>query len=503
MLHQLLHIRHLSHTPRRFKPKNELKSLGAKLQKGSVSAAPLPRPATPLETTRPQNSLVLDRVVHENYNELMDNYWKLVFMTKEDIDIQVALDQGRQFGSYPSEHFLDRKKIIRELPDEIDILKTPQEEIDRVYSDVRKLDRDRAMHDKCMKYHGIDHNDFILKLRMGNNLEAYNKAERRTETFKHPSGLERIFQHLYAYNVEGFDRSTFGMPLLSGKHVLDKNLEPWPKELIEDLRPFDTEVKIHKKDTNFMDEDVLMSDTIAPLQSEPLSVEEALSNKGKPILVKRAEDYRIIEPPPAAVEAVVEKEALLLRDNLYDDINRKMKSEGQAHLIIPHQKFRPSEYVVVNEFRAADSHILVYNTRYFSLLPVYGRALVTLKHVKALYKHLVRVLFINADLPIDLLNRLNYRLPLETQTFMRKLHGKIHTIIQHRIMPVVTRHKVGDFRSSDAVLHKANMAVAFLRLTWIRRPRFSLRERRYERNGRSRRTCRAFNIAIVDPPRHY
>ena len=53
-------------------------------------------------------------------SHVQEAYETVAYMSVDDLEIQRNLDQGKQF-SFPSEHYLDRKKIIRSLPDEVDL----------------------------------------------------------------------------------------------------------------------------------------------------------------------------------------------------------------------------------------------------------------------------------------------------------------------------------------------------------------------------------------------
>lgn len=214
--------------------KDQLRKLGSILQKGKVGdqADNETRKGTALKIdSRPEvppseaDELPLDLAVKENIDELEDSYETIAFMTKDDVLIQENLDDGGQFGSFPSQHFLDRKALLRSLPDEVDLLDTPWEEIERIYSTLNRLDEDKAVHAKYMKRFGIEENDLLTKLRLGKNLDDMCKAGRRGEKYDVPKGLERVFKRLYPYNVVGFDRSLLGVPLRNGKHSLKSDNE--------------------------------------------------------------------------------------------------------------------------------------------------------------------------------------------------------------------------------------------------------------------------------------
>lgn len=493
--------------------KKNLKKLGGLLHKGKVGEdnETASRPTTDLDldsdnkqSPQPPHELALDLAVKENIDDLEDAFEKVAFMTKDDVAIQENFDQGNQFGSFASEHFLDRKALLRSLPDEIDIIDTPWEEIDRVYKLLKKLDEDKSVHLRYVRKFGIDPNDLITRLRMGNNLEDMCKAGRRGERYEMPKGLERVFKRLYQYNVVGFDRSIVGVPMRSGKgdkRAKDDMETLFPVEMINDMRPFDTKVPVHKVDVNFLDDDQL-KESILPYDPKPIPPEDLLRDVGKPIFMDNIDNYRKVGHHLVKFLERVERETLSLKDLLYLEIARKIIPTGVDVLNSNAPKLRTSEYVIASKDHDAtpsSGPTTSYRFKNFDLIPIYGMVLATSKHQNNLYKHLFKVVLINLEEHIDVLTRIKYTLADESRAFMRKLYGKIHRIVSTKLMPMATEHRLRVPPKYHAVLHKHILSLNFLRICWIRKPFMGLRLERKNFSKNVRRKAQGLNVLILNP----
>lgn len=491
------------------KNKSDLKELGSFLHKGKVGDGNNPRRSTDLDldpqTQEPPQELPLDVAVQENIDALEDNFETVAFMTKDDVAIQESFDQGSQFGSFPSLHFLDRKALIRSLPDEIDTSAMLAAEVDRIYELLRMLDEDRAVHQKYVKKFGIDPNDLITRLRMGRNLDDMCKAGRRGERYEMPKGLERVFRKLYQYNVVGFDRSLVGVPLRGGRHgkMGSKDVPgAFPVEMIQDMRPFDTKVPVHKVDVNFLDDDQL-KESILPYDLKPLPPEDLLRDVGKPLFIDTIDNYRKVEHGSLEVPTRVEKETLSLKDLLYLEIARKMIPTGVDVINFNMPKMKTNEYLIASRDHDATPTLgptTSYRFKHFDLIPIYGMVLGTIKHYNNLYKHLFKVMLINLDEHVDVLTRIKYSLAEESEAFMRKLYGKIHRIISNKLMPLALKHRMKIPLRYDAVLHKRILSLNFLRIYWIRKPNMGLGAERKDFSKNVRRKSLAYNVMIINPP---
>lgn len=485
--------------------KKQLKALGSVLQQGKVGEERAP---TQLELEPQRGNQSLDAVVKENIDDLEDSFEKVAFMTKDDIAIQENLDGGRQFGSFSSDHFFDRRELIRSLPDEVDMTETPWDEIERVYQLLERLDRDAAVHAKYLKKFGIDDNDLVTKLRMGHNLRDMCSAGRRGEKYEISKGLERVFKKLYAYNVVGFDRSLVGVPLRGGKHSIkpakvgaeNEGTSKVPPELIRDMRPFDTKVLVRKVDVNFLDED-LLKESISPFDAKPLPAEELLREVGKPIFFSSIDNYRKVDHPSVEVLDKIEKEALQLKDALYLEMARKMVPGG-AEIGFNSPKMKSNEYVIAaknHDATTASGPTISYQFRQFDLVPIYGLVLATVKHYNGLYRHLFRMMMINVEDHVDVLTRIKYQLAHEADAFLRKLYGKIHRVVADRLMPVALQHRLRVPKQYHAILHKYNLEGNFLRICWVRKPGVGLRAERTNHARTVRRSAKRLNILILNP----
>lgn len=491
---------------RKDKNKDLLRKLGSILQKGKVGdGSEKGRTVTELDLDTPteplkSQELALDATVKNNIDELEDSYETLAFMTRDDVAIQENFDEGSQFGSFPSEHFLDRRALIRSLPDEIDILETPWEEIERIYLLLNKLDEDKAVHMKYMSRFGMDHKDLQAKLRLGSNLDDMCKAGRRGEKYEVPKGMERVFKRLYPYNVVGFDRSILGVPTRSGRHRIPDS-EGFPQELITDVRPFDTKVLVHKVDVNFLEDDQL-KESISPYDSKPMPPEDLLRDVGKPIFIDNIDNYRKVEHPSTPFLSKIEKETLLIKDSLYLEIARKMIPSGVDLVNFNAPKLRTNEFVVASKDHSAtpaSGPTTSYRFKYFDVIPVYGILLSTRKDWSTLYKHLFKVMLINLDEHIDVLTRIKYQLPEDAHDFLRKLYGKIHLVLRDVLMPMAVGCKLLVPPEYDAVVHKHILSNNFLRIYWMQYPRTGAGFGGRDYTSGVRRRSPKFSVLTLDP----
>lgn len=452
------------------KNKDQLKQLGNFLQKGKVAAADgkiVPVHAKPSAPDSAEMS-ALDECVDRKLDELDDSFATVAYMDKNDIKIQENFDEGRQFGAYPLLHFFNRKAVIRSLPDEIDLLETPWEEVQRVYAELQKLDDDQAVHSKYMKKYGIGHNDLIMRFRIGRNLYDLCKTGRRGEKYELPKALDRVFKNLYQYDVIGFDRSIVGVPLRAAKGAADA----FPPELIRDIKPFLTKVPVHKVDVNSMDDD-LKRECITPYDPKPLPAEEVLRDVGKPLFLDNIDDYQRFEHPLADLVSQLEKAVLQLRDQLYLEITQKTMHSGLGFVSFNSPRIKLSEYVLVlknHDSSTATGPMTSYRFKFFDLVPVHGLLLTSIKHHNCLYKHFFKVILINLDEHIDVLMRVKYKLPDEAQTFIRRLYGQINRVIKLKMLPMTHRHRMRVSLQFDSVLYKPMTHTNFLRIYWLRRP---------------------------------
>lgn len=474
----MISLRAFSTSLSRPRNKERLKRLGSILQKGKVT------PSDPLPPT-PTSTNALQDCVARHIDDINKSFDTVGYMSRDDITIQENLDGNAQFGTYPSQHFLNRKRVIRSLPDEIDLLETPGAEVDRIFNDISRLDADPALHAKQMKQYSIQYRDLITRYRIGRNLHDWCRAGRRGERFAPLRAMDRTFANLYEYNVVGFDRSILGVPLRP--HSMPSSPEtrcPFPKELISDIRPFETKVPVHKKDANKADPEQ-MRECVTPYDLRSLPEYAALREEGIPIMVDDVDDYQNLEHDLFHLVSQLEKAVLELRDQLDLEITQRRMLTGGSLVGFSARKVKTSEFVLVSKTRDYSfmrRRVGLYDYRHFDMLPVYGFLLSTYKHHNLLYKHLFKVLLINLDEHIDVLMRIKYQLPDDAQNFLRKLYGQINLVIKLKMLPQAHFHRMKMSQDFDAVVFKRIRSLNFLRIIWLKPP--GAAPKRNYKNGR-------------------
>lgn len=460
------------------KDDKELRRLGSILQQGKLGETIREKPEQP----RVPAHLPLDVIVEEFREELCDSFDKIAYMSKDDVEIQSNFAKGRQFGSEPSLHFFDRKAAIRSLPDEVDVLSTPWEEIQRIYLVIQKLDDDKTTQKRVLERMGIREPDLMTKLKMGRNVEELCKAGRRGEKFRPGGSWDRVFRRLYAFNEVGFDRTLLGAPLRGGKHESgdhDRMRKEFPQEFIHDVTPFDTRVQIRKADVAFVDED-LLRECIAPGEKKPPSPEAQLRAVGRPLYTENCEFFRPLEHRNSELLDLVEKEVLTVKDALYVEIARKMipsggpKDAASAAVGGDSPRVRSSNYVVVSKSHTATAFLgpaSYLRFKSFPLVPVCGMLLATRKHVSSLYRHLFKVFLVNVEQHVDVLMGVKYSNEADGKGFLRKLYARIHRCVVDKIMPKAIQAKIDPGRV-DVAIYKPFINSPFSRLYWVKSSRF-------------------------------
>lgn len=484
--------------------KDLLKKLGSILQRGKVGSESAGKgnhrklktrlEEKPKEMTQYQKeSLALELVVREHLPELEKSYQKLAFMTRDDIRIQENLALGAQFGAAPSGHYLDRAAIIQTLPNEVDLLNTPWDEIQRIYGALEQLDQDKSLASKVLKKYRIDERDLKTRLKVGKNVDGVCRSGRRKENYEVPRLFDRMFNHLHPFNIVGFDRSISGAPLLSGKHSIRRDSkqrirDEIPVELMQDIRPFNTKVSIMKRDANFMDED-LLKECISPHDPKPLAAKDALSGIGKPIFVDRVNNYQKLETPQLReLVDLIDREISTLRDSLSTEIAREMFPLNNV-IPISINELKTNHYVLTLKEHAATAYsgpALSYHYKLFHLIPVYGFFLHKRNQLNCLYRHLFKVMILNLEDHCRQLMKIKYKLPEESKMFMNRIKGKIHRALTEKIMSRILEERIRFSTMNDAIIWKPFLKTDFSRIYWIKPLQKSGSNRRGSAYGRKR-----------------
>lgn len=449
--------------------KIQLKNLGSILLKGKVGQQDSESKANKHVEVVPQPKnaqTYLQDFVDVHSEDLENSSFIIGYMSKDDIKLQECLDSGRQFGGSGSGLVLRRSTAIESLPEEIDVLKTPWEEIERVYGVLKELDNDQRIHFKYKKRLSIDTKS-LLAVRNKKLTDMCKFARRDQKRQLLP--VELAFESIFQYNVVGFDRSFGGVPLQTGKHAFtdSKKGPQFPIEFLEDSRPFDTKIPIHKKEVNFMEDDAL-EETLMPHDLKPNSPEEILRMEGKPIMVDNIDDYNTLPHLLKELEAKIEDEILKLQRLLSSEITRSTMSLFQTL-----KELKRNEFVLVSRSPLATKYTgptFKYALKFFDLAPFYGTLLLTRKHWKSLVKHLYKVIMLNISEQVDSLTRIKYKLPADRRAFLERTYSQVQHVIHKQLMPIFMQQRLDIPAHVNAVTYKQMEHTSFLRLYWLKKP---------------------------------
>lgn len=475
----------LSHSLRKEHNKIQLKKLGSILLQGKVGKGNNDhsiQKAAPASTKATQAHAILDDYADAHSAELEESTFNLGLMSKEDIRLQELFDDGRQFGCSGSGLVLRRNAALKALPDKVDLVDTPWEEIERVYSTVRDLDDDPSMHHKFKKRLNINTGSLVAA-RHSRMVEMCRSGRREQKLQNQP--LELAFDNLFSFNVIGFDRSFFGMPLQTGRHAFKKpsteltqaqrKQEPSTilREMLVDAQPFDTAIPVHKKDVNFMEDDAL-EETLMPYDVRPKSPELLFRLEGKPYIVSGIDNHNNLDHELTELKAKIKEEIFHLQRMLSSEISRCTISLflGLGKELKRNQFLLVSQYPFSSKFTGPT---FKYEFKYFDLFPLNAWLLRTRKHHRNLYKHLFKVVLLNLSEQLDTLTRLKYKLPTDRQEFLTKTSKQIDRLVRTRLKPLVVKERAKLRAGTNAVVHKQVLNSNFLRFHWVRKVKPSAR----------------------------
>ncbi|ODV69055.1 hypothetical protein HYPBUDRAFT_104478, partial [Hyphopichia burtonii NRRL Y-1933] len=416
---------------------------------------------------------------------LQQAYETIAYMTTDDLMIQQHLDEDSPFNSFESSHYLDRKQVIRNLPNEIDIFDTPIEKIEKIYENLSKLDNDKSVQLKYFKRYLKNYDDPIIQL-----LQQFNKINDKFKLLRRnevdnlalaPNAFlykENLCNN--PYNVLGFDRSITGIPLRTGKHKLTDHC--YPQEFIEDLQMFRKKLPLNKRDLNFIElEDNSVTFDPSKLQKKISknelnkflsSIYKELEFPKFAISINDISNYHNLESNSTYLINEIEYELLQFKKSLQKEIEIFMASNGKKILLLTPQDLK------VNQFRLGESEsrettlnnslmIINYNFKNFNLIPGFGMLLTSRRHYNYMYRHLFKIFLINLEDQIDTLYRVKYYNQSKMKHFMNSVKLKIKDIINKKLMKIVLDKKIPSMNSLDALLHKSNANTAFKRIWWV------------------------------------
>lgn len=387
-------------------------------------------------------------------DKVSEVYETIAYMSEEDIEMQKNFDQGRQFF-FPSEHYLDRKKILRSIPNEINLLDLSSVDVDRIYGDLAKLDSDKSVQMKYYKKYLLDYSDPLnIMIQEFNGIDAKFKALRRNEISSLPLSpgafyhKENLFKHVY--NVVGFDKSISGLPLYSGKGKTKEEL--YPREFIEDLEMFRKNITVHKRDLNFMVMEK-SSVNVDPryLHKKSLNKGEENLNKFLDVIYKNEvpdhtiqyediDNYNLLPISNHEIYDAFENEVATLRNFLQKDIKFEVSQSGSNLLLIPNNDIKSNIYRLCElmkpsaDTRSTPMIIIKYNLKDFNAFPNYTQLLNSRKRLRSLKRHLFKLFMINLESQLDTLIRIKYRKPEEMTGFIKNFKSVVNSTIENKIL---------------------------------------------------------------------
>lgn len=440
---------HSTHVRFKRKPKNEnLKSM-VKTMKGD---------SLPQTGKQPSQS------------PIQNSYDTVAFMTPEDLKIQLNMDQGRQFQAFPSEHYLDRKKLLRNLPDEIDVANTSLLEIKRIYDDLKKLDDDKAVHLKYYKRYLNNSSDPItLILQEFNGISKKFKLLRRGEIDHLNLGSNAYLykENLFGlqYNILGFDRSLSGFPLVH--HNQKSTEQSFPLEFIQDLQESKDFIKLHKKDLNFI-EDIGRSLAIDPssldkdfsdTSSQVKYVYDELDIPKSFIVVQSLGDYKVLKFKYLnKFNSILQTEINTLKSTLQKEIELviTLNNTAQNLLLFNQQFFKTNQFKLcaltvdpnIESHSPTKSKLFIvrYNTKDFNLIPYHILVDKSVRAKKQLFNHFFKLFRINLSDQIETLMRIKYM--NNGQLFINSLNTKLTKIINYKLIKLFKTINDANFSTS-------------------------------------------------------
>lgn len=443
------------------KSKQLLKSLGLNLQKGKINEEDTPV----LEEWNSSN---------EQKNIMNQYYDTISHMTTEDLQIQMNLDEGRQLFLHPSEHFLNRKELLRSLPDQIDIF-DQNIDINEIYGKLSQLDNDQTVHMKYFKrYLPNYHDPTVLLIQQFNGIDKKFKLLRRKEidNLSLSPGSYLYHENLFnlPYNVVGFDRSITGLPLRKNQEKL------YPQEFVEDLQMFRTKIPIHKRDLDFIEYDE-NSKNIDPasLDDNNNSLNSFINNLNlsipeQSILIDSVANYQTIDLNRNIVFKL-EKEILSLKKSLQSEIEFLMHKNGtfRSVLLFSNSDLKFNNWNLYEELKETPHEnffVINYKFKEFNPLPNYSLILNLPRQKSLLKKHLTKLFIMNIQDQMDLLIKLKYYRQRDGEKFIKKTLNSISNIITVKFMNLF-KPLVLD-KDYDALIYAPYKNSLFKRIYWLK-----------------------------------
>ncbi|KAI5963422.1 hypothetical protein CANMA_003601 [Candida margitis] len=456
----------------------------------------------------------------------IDEFESYSVMNKQQFLFQMGLDGDKPFMSFHNPHFIDSKQILRNLPDQIDVL-NPEDmkRIDEIYHQLQQLDANPAMHEKFLKRYFYDHDNDLMKL--GQYMRGINskfKMLRRNESdkFNPESAVHEYINDKmkHPYNVVGFDRSFIGMPLRKLEREKEGVL---PREFVQDLPAFDSKINLKKFDLNFMEKDGSINvdptfvtplkelydyenknysggGVYSPAKSAQRATHAYLTSKlGLPrfnIQIANTEDYNRLKLNNHQITNRIEQEIRVMKKSLLEEIKTTVENSN-AHLM---SSDTHNDYIKSNQYILCaikeELQGTVYIWKSFSILPAYFMLPLNKRRERHLVNHLFKLFLINVEEKIDILFKIKYDRARDTQKFMKNVIKNIGHTIKFRLWRYfkTTKNSLNassaaatisssiqlpllktNFKNKQAVIYSPFKNSPFKRIYWIRKPQGSHR----------------------------
>lgn len=518
----------LHHIPRRcfhptyitYKDEKILKNLADLFQKGDI------RPVDEQKKDKSNNNNKEEDDEDSSHSSTLptnqiDEFESYSVMNRQQFLFQMGLDGDKPFMSFHNPHFVDSKQILRNLPDQIDVLDPKDmKRVEDIYGQLQQLDSNPAMHEKFLKRYFYDYDNDLMKL--GQYIRGINskfKMLRRNESEKfNPESVIHEYVNdkmKHPYNVVGFDRSFMGMPL-------HKNMEKTavlPREFIQDLPAFDSKITLKKFDLNFMEKDGSINvdpSFVTPLKelfdyenknysgggiySSPAKLAQRAthayltSKLGLPrynIQVENTEDYNRLKLNNHQITNRIEQEIRVMKKSLLEEIRTTVESSN-AHLM---SSDTHNDYIKSNQYILCaikeELQGTVYIWKSFSILPVYFMLPLNKRRERHLANHLFKLFLINLEEKIDILFKIKYDRARDTQKFMKNVVKNIGHTIKFRLWRYfkTTKNSLNassaaatisssiqlpllktNFQNKQAVIYSPFKKSPFKRIYWILKP---------------------------------
>lgn len=410
---------------------------------------------------------------------LQQSYESVAYMSADDISIQSGFDEKGPFSSFPSAHFVDRRAIIRNLPDEIDAFSALNSELKNIYGQLQSLDSDRAVQLKYYKRYLKNYSDPVARLlQQFNKIDEKFKRLRRYEDDKLLLDPGAFYYNMnlcnVPYNVIGFDRSVSGMPLQLAKNRPKK---AFPQEFVQDLVLQGPRIRLHKRDLNFKDES---THTVDPAilhrhRSDDLArhletVREKMKLPRNLLVVPDVGRYRVLDIGLLYLANETEIRILALKRQLQDEIVDHMVNGGPRELISRPLNLLNNHFLLCEDVVRSDRFNLSlvffkYAVKPFNLIPIYGLFLSTRRQERYLHNHLVKIALLNVEEQVDRLCCIKHRTAPEMRRFMADVRSRINKIVRG-LLKIALEDRLPKSEALDALIHTANEKSPFKRLYW-------------------------------------